>query len=672
MSEVHSRVHTIEESSFRVKTFDPPKGGNGDTWFVQAILEMITPPPMSVLVGIGLLWVYIYANFVAVTAFQPHQKRLINDCHRRTPLPPAILPRNRVYVNLPVLLESKHGEEREELFCGATSATSATVTTTATTATILEGKSPQVLRLRKTIAQVITNAINNQQATPIVIMGPKGSGKPSIVEEIVKNLQSSNRTHVVHRLALDDALCFMDLFLGTTNSISSNSNLAVGSVEARGLLSLWADQIDSTVVIKGFESRTAANEDELNKRKILEHTVAQLLTQQTFTSRQMQQHENNNTTVPFLPRIIYSFHGTQEPDYLRGENNNGKDSILWIKVPSLELRTQDMASIAQSKINLLKKEYGMLQNNVELTKGAIQRLLDHKWSGGEPELDQELKNAILRLALERQQQDKGQMRLLLEPKHMMVETPDEAIRIRLLYQFPILRRIINSPWIFDRFQRYVVAPIFVAFLIVLFGGPQTRDHSAALTVFWAGWWPAVMLSFPLLGRIWCSICPFMIFGEFAQEAVTRMGVHLKKWPRDVERLGAPFAFWLFFAILCWEELWNLPQNGSLSAWLLILITSGAVFNSIQFEKRMWCRHLCPIGAMCRTFGTMSMTEVRSFKANCQGCTNPQCVNGDATADSGTDPSDTFALKGCTMDLKNNQLQDMGHVSQCVRALFRNL
>ena len=56
---------------------------------------------------------------------------------------------------------------------------------------------------------------------------------------------------------------------------------------------------------------------------------------------------------------------------------------------------------------------------------------------------------------------------------------------------------------------------------------------------------------------------------------------------------------------------------------------------------------------------MAMKEVRSFKANCQGCTNPQCVNGDSPV---PDPSDTFALRGCTMGLKNNQLRDMGHVS----------
>lgn len=157
-----------------------------------------------------------------------------------------------------------------------------------------------------------------------------------------------------------------------------------------------------------------------------------------------------------------------------------------------------------------------------------------------------------------------------------------------------------------------------------------------------------MLSYPFLGRIWCSICPFMAVGTLAQETVTRFGVELKKWPKWASSIGAAFAFGLFFAILMWEELWNLPQNGTLSAYLLLLITSGAVFNSVQFENRMWCRYLCPIGAMCRTFGVISMVEVRSWKANCEGCTNPECVKGKSPA---LDPADAFALKGCTMQVR---------------------
>jgi hypothetical protein len=34
---------------------------------------------------------------------------------------------------------------------------------------------------------------------------------------------------------------------------------------------------------------------------------------------------------------------------------------------------------------------------------------------------------------------------------------------------------------------------------------QERESSAALTVFWAAWWPLVMLSFPFVGRAWCAM-----------------------------------------------------------------------------------------------------------------------------------------------------------------------
>jgi hypothetical protein len=43
------------------------------------------------------------------------------------------------------------------------------------------------------------------------------------------------------------------------------------------------------------------------------------------------------------------------------------------------------------------------------------------------------------------------------------------------------------------------------------------------------------------------------------------------------------------------QVWDLPQNGVLSAVLLLTITAGAMVSSAFFERRMWCRYLCPIG-----------------------------------------------------------------------------
>ena len=135
---------------------------------------------------------------------------------------------------------------------------------------------------------------------------------------------------------------------------------------------------------------------------------------------------------------------------------------------------------------------------------------------------------------------------ILQSKHMLVNSFNEKMRRRLLYDFPVLRKIIQSPWVFDHTLRYIVTPAFVLTLAALFLGPQTRDHNTALTYFWAGWWPAVMLSYPFLGRIWCSICPFMAVGNLAQETVTHFGVELKKWPKWVNSDWSAFCFWSLF------------------------------------------------------------------------------------------------------------------------------
>ena len=47
-------------------------------------------------------------------------------------------------------------------------------------------------------------------------------------------------------------------------------------------------------------------------------------------------------------------------------------------------------------------------------------------------------------------------------------------------------------------------------------------------------------------------------------------------PSAVEQWGPWFLVSLFAGILVWEEVWHLPDSAALSAWLLLLITAGAV------------------------------------------------------------------------------------------------
>ena len=426
-------------------------------------------------------------------------------------------------------------------------------------ASILEGGSAKAIRLRKQL-QEIWNQPNI--TSPIILSGPRGAGKSELAEEIVYQLPSW-QTQTVHRLKLEDGMDFLDTILGTTSH--------------PGLMDDLSGQANTTLVLKGFQSQHVDSKESFDRRGELVDMLARLVTEGQFYST------FENSTKPFLPRIVGC---TRRPPEFFLERVGKDMKAIFIKVPSFESRKSDIKAIAEAKIKNIEKAFGL--SNVLLSKEGTQRLLDHRWEvDGDAELDSELYNGLQFLSLEKKWNPFATNSL--EPRHLLVNAYDEKIRKRLLYDFPFLRNMIMSPWVFGKTLTYVVTPIFILFNLVLFLGPQTRDESAALTLFWAGWWPGIMLVFPFLGRIWCTVCPFMAVGNLFQEAATNMGVQLKKWPSWAKDTGPMFAFALFYAILMWEELWDLPQNGALSACLLLLITSGAVVNSVVYEKRMVSR-----------------------------------------------------------------------------------
>lgn len=56
---------------------------------------------------------------------------------------------------------------------------------------------------------------------------------------------------------------------------------------------------------------------------------------------------------------------------------------------------------------------------------------------------------------------------------------------------------------------------------------------------------------------------------------------------------------------------GLEDTAYLSSCLLLLITLGAMVGSWFFERRIWCRHLCPIGGMNGLYAKLAVTELRA-------------------------------------------------------------
>ncbi|MEB3213196.1 MAG: sigma 54-interacting transcriptional regulator, partial [Leptolyngbyaceae bacterium] len=259
-------------------------------------------------------------------------------------------------------------------------------------------------------------------------------------------------------------------------------------------------------------------------------------------------------------------------------------AIALIKVPPLRVRKADIEDHVGYYISLMCRDRGLPKPTVD--PKAIRSLQGYDFPGNIAELESMVSRALIQASGES---------VLTEEIFWSESTKTRRFRLNLLNAYPTLRNILRSPWWPDRINYGFTLTAFAVVVGLLFWGPQTRDQNIALNLFWAWWWPLVLIIFPFLGRIWCAVCPFMIYGEITQKlSLWLFPRTLWPWPRrQAERWGGWFLFALFALILLWEELWNLPNVAYLSAWLLLLITAGAMICSALFERRFWCRYLCP-------------------------------------------------------------------------------
>jgi transcriptional regulator with AAA-type ATPase domain/NAD-dependent dihydropyrimidine dehydrogenase PreA subunit len=325
-----------------------------------------------------------------------------------------------------------------------------------------------------------------------------------------------------------------------------------------------------------------------------------------------------------------------------------------IKVPPLRVRKADIEEHVNYYINLIARTKCM--HKIQVTPEALRRLQAYDFPNNLRELENLIERAITQLS---------SCSDITEEIIWPSQSKKKQFRLNLLNVYPSLRSFLRSSWWPDRINYGFTLIAFALIVGILFIGPQTRSENFALNLFWAYWWPLVLIGFPFLGRVWCAICPFMIYGEITQKlSLWLFPRQLKKWPRQTaEKWGGWFLFGLFFLILLWEELWDLENTAYLSACLLLLITAGAMICSAIFERRFWCRYLCPIGGMNGMFAKLSMTELRAQQGTCSAeCTTYQCYKG------GPQKGEGMATMGCPLYSHPAQLEDNRDCVLCMTCL----
>ncbi len=158
-----------------------------------------------------------------------------------------------------------------------------------------------------------------------------------------------------------------------------------------------------------------------------------------------------------------------------------------------------------------------------------------------------------------------------------------------LFDIPVLGTFLRS----RQFLYWLIVPTLIVFTFIVAAGLfdiQTTQNPAVLLT-WILWWPAVVFTFFLVGRIWCAICPFGYLGDVAQK------IFSLRWKVPAFLRNMWWRIGLFVALTWATTVWALDRWPRGTAWLALAETLGAVLLAFIFEKRSFCRYLCPVGGV---------------------------------------------------------------------------
>jgi polyferredoxin len=323
-----------------------------------------------------------------------------------------------------------------------------------------------------------------------------------------------------------------------------------------------------------------------------------------------------------------------------------------IRVPPLRVRRQDLGEWLRYGVRQKARSLGWATPPA-VSEGLIKRLQTYDFPGNIRELTLVIERALRQCA--------DDQPAVLPDEVFWTGRRSQRARFDLWRWKPQLRELMRSPLLWNGLLFGLVSWVFVLVNLWLWLGPQDRQHNGALNLFWAWWWPLILLTYPVVGRLWCSFCPFMVWGEIVQRLAGALGWQPARWPRgDSDAWAAPVLAAGFAAILLWEAVGNLENTAWLSSCLLLLITLGAVVGSLRFEKRFWCRHLCPVGGMNGLFAKLAISELRAQAGTCSGsCTSYACFKG------GPAEGEGLASAGCPLGTHPAHLEDNRNCVLCL-------
>ena len=189
-------------------------------------------------------------------------------------------------------------------------------------------------------------------------------------------------------------------------------------------------------------------------------------------------------------------------------------------------------------------------------------------------------------------------------------------------------------------NRYPQLAIFIVMLagyvfaiLAGFIGTPVGSHNFSIVFVWIAWWAILILvAVPFFGRGWCAVCPIPLPGEWLQRGAILsppdkrpkwLNLRVPKFFRNIWLQNISFLLLALFSSV-------LLTTPNVTGIVLALMLFAAIGLSIVFERRAFCRYLCPVGGFIGLYSQTAPIELRiKEKQVCVTCEGKPCYNGSA-------------------------------------------
>lgn len=419
---------------------------------------------------------------------------------------------------------------------------------------------------------------------PVLLSGETGTGRRMVAFEIHRASFCKNGPYTEFDVRNIDPFQLETELFG-----SGRESFAFAQIDRQGVFNRL---IGGTVVLYNAEYMEPDTQRQLSV--IIKKTMSEKKTDRSrvilICKDLPRQKDGHNRLLPALYALVANQHFRLSP---------------------LREHRRDIPRLVQYYLSRYSLQYGKTVNKID--DHTLGMFINYDWPGNLTEMSSVLQRAVILCNNYEPINDK-----------ILLGVPKSEGK----WEFNLLRlqtvRSFLSHSFFPVLPRIVVGIFFVLVLALLFFGPTTAEENLGLTLSWVVGWPLLIFSFFFLARTWCSICGLSVPGWIAQSFL--------KPERPTPHLIRHYSGWImtFLCIfLFWIEIaYNAYHSPRLTGWIIFSITMSALFFSMFFKRRVWCRYLCPLGAINALFAMPSIVELRSNTHMCMNrCIDHLCYIG---------------------------------------------